>query len=50
MEQELINFIRNKNSIYIKIKDKNSIEKIYNLLINSIIYEPNNILENHYLA
>jgi TPR repeat protein len=50
MEQQIINFIKSKNNIYIDINDKISIEKIYNLLINDIIYEPINSLENHYLG
>jgi hypothetical protein len=50
MEEEIINFIENKNDIYINIDNNISIKKIYDLLTNNIIYEPTNIIENHYLG
>jgi hypothetical protein len=50
MEQQIINFIKNKNNVHIDIENEDSIKKIYELLINDIIYDPINIIENYYLG
>jgi TPR repeat protein len=50
MEQQIINFLKTKNNSYVDIEDEKSIKKIYELLINNIIYEPINVIENHYLG
>jgi hypothetical protein len=50
MEQQIIDFIKNKSNVYVDIDNEESIEKIYKLLINNIIYEPTNAIENHYLG
>jgi TPR repeat protein len=50
MEDQIKKFIQNHNNTYFLIEDKSSIKKIYDLLINNIIYEPENIIENYYLG
>jgi TPR repeat protein len=50
MEQQIITYIKSINCEYLLIEDPNSIIKIKNLLINNIIYEPENNIENHYLG
>jgi hypothetical protein len=50
MEQQIINYLNNISHAYIDINNEHSIEKIYNLLINDIMFEAENIIENHYLG
>jgi hypothetical protein len=50
MEQAIIKLIESKNNNYVNIINETSIKKIYELLINHIIYVPENIIENHYLG
>jgi hypothetical protein len=51
MEEQINTFLKNinKNHNYIN-KDDKSTQKIYELLINNIIYEPENVDEIHYLG
>jgi hypothetical protein len=50
MEQQIIDLIQSKFNTYNIISNEISIEKIYNLLINNIIYDPTNTIENYYLG
>jgi TPR repeat protein len=50
MEEQIINFINSKYQIYLNINNEDSIKKIYDLLINTKIFEPINAIENHYLG
>jgi hypothetical protein len=50
MEEDIINFLKRRDFDYITINNEKSIAKIYDLLINDIIFRPINSIENHYLA
>ena len=50
LEDQIINYFESKKEVYVKIDDEASIIKIYNLLINKILFEPTSELEFYYLG
>jgi TPR repeat protein len=49
-EQQLIDYLENKRYTYVLIKDENSLNKIFNLYIDNIIFDPINDIEFLYIG
>ena len=50
LESKIIAFLKKLNLCYLKIEDEKSLNKIYNLLIGEILFEPQTTMEFHYLG
>lgn len=50
MKKFIINWLREKEWDYLKIENEESVQKIYNLLLNDFIFDPQNEVEMIYLA